>query len=123
MQPVQITYHGIDPSDALTALIHERAAHLERVNERIHSLRVVVEAPHQHHRHGNHYRVRIELTLPGSDIVVGHDDGERDTDEDAYRAVRHAFDAIRRRLTATQARTRGKERAHADERPSIRKTR
>ena len=123
MQPVQITYHGIEPSDALTALIHTRAAHLERASERIQSLRVVVDAPHHHHRHGNHFCVRIELSLPGGEIVVGHDAGERDTDEDAHRAVRRAFDAIRRRLTATQARTRGKERAHAEERPTIRATR
>lgn len=123
MQPVQITYHGIEPSDALTALIHTRAAQLERVSDRIQSLRVLVDAPHHHHRHGNHYRVRIELALPGYEVVVGHDADERSADEDAYRAVRRAFDAMRRRLTATQARTRGKERAHGDERPSIRAAR
>jgi len=123
MQPVQITYHGTQPSDALTALIHTRAAQLGRVNDRIQSLRVLVDAPHHHHRHGNHYRVRIELVLPGHEVVVGHDADERTADEDAYRAVRRAFDAIRRRLTATQARTRGKQRAHGDERPSIRAAR
>lgn len=123
MQPVQITYHGIEPSEALTALIHTRAAQLERVSDRIHSVRVLVDAPHQHHRQGNHYRVRIEVGLPGGEIVVGHDTDARSDDEDAYRAVRRAFDAIRRRLTATQARTRGKERAHADGRPTIRAVR
>ncbi|HXU72300.1 MAG TPA: HPF/RaiA family ribosome-associated protein [Polyangia bacterium] len=123
MQPVQITYHGLAPSDALTALIHARAAQLERVSERIHSLRVLVDAPHHHHRQGNHYRVRIEVGVPGGEVVVGHDVDERDADEDAYRAVRRAFDAIRRRLTTTQARTRGRQRAHADERFSIRAAR
>ena len=121
MQPVQIRFLGIEPSDALTALINTRASQLARVSDRIQSLRVIVDAPHHHHRQGNHYHVRIELAVPGSEIVVGHDQEERSTDEDAYRAVRRAFDAIRRRLTASQARTRGKQRAHADERPSIRR--
>lgn len=123
MQPVQITYHGLAPSDALTALIQTRAAQLGRVSDRIQSLRVLVDAPHHHHRHGNHYHVRIELVLPGHELVVGHDAEARSDDEDAYRAVRRAFDALRRRLTTTQARTRGKERAHGDERPSIRAVR
>ena len=123
MQPVQISYHGLEPSPPLSDLIRTRAAQLERISERIHSLRVLVDAPHRHHRQGNHYRVRIEVTVPGHDIVVGHDDETRSGDEDAYQAVRHAFDAVRRRLMATEARTRGKERAHADARPSIRPAR
>lgn len=106
MQPIQITYHGMEASEALTELIHERAEQLERVSDRIHSVRVLVDAPHHHHRQGNHYRVRIEVTVPGSDIVVGHEDDERDDDEDAYSAVRRAFDAVRRRLTTAQARRR-----------------
>ncbi len=120
MQPVQISYHGIEPSDALTELIQTRAAQLERVSDRIHSLRVHVDAPHHHHRQGNHYHVRIELTVPGHDIVVGQDAEERTTDQDAYQAVRRAFDVARRRLTAAESRNRGKERAHAATRSSIR---
>lgn len=123
MQPVQITYHGVEPSEALTALIHTRAEQLERVSDRIQSLRVLVDAPHHHHRQGNHYRVCIELAVPGHEIVVGHDADEGSGDEDAYRAVRRAFDAVRRRLTATQARTQGKQRARTDGHPSIRPAR
>jgi ribosomal subunit interface protein len=118
MDKVQITHHGVDPSEALTGLIHSRAAQLERVCERILSLRVLIDAPHHHHRHGNHYRVRIELAVPGRELVVGHDAEERAEDEDAYQAVRRAFDAIRRRLTATQARSHGRQRAHGVRRRS-----
>lgn len=111
MQPVQITYHGLEASPALTELIHTRAQQLERVSDRIHSVRVLVDAPHQHRQKGNHYRVRIELTMPGQDLVIGHDDEERDGDEDAYQAVRHAFDALRRRLDESIERQHGKQRA------------
>jgi ribosomal subunit interface protein len=111
MQPVQITYHGLEASSALTELIHTRAQQLERVSDRIHSVRVLVDAPHQHRQKGNHYRVRIELTMPGQDLVIGHDDDERAGDEDAYQAVRHAFDALRRRLDESVERRHGKQRA------------
>ena len=110
MQPIQITYHGVEASPALTELIEARAGQLERVSDRIHSVRVLVDHPHQHHHKGNHYRVRIELTMPGHDLVVGRDDDERASDEDAYQAVRHAFDAIRRRLDESLARLDGRKR-------------
>jgi ribosome-associated translation inhibitor RaiA len=84
---VQISYHGLEPSQSLSELIRMRAAQLERISERIHSLRVLVDAPHRHHRQGNHYRVRVEVTVPGHDIVVGHDDETRSGDEDAFQAV------------------------------------
>jgi ribosome-associated translation inhibitor RaiA len=104
MQPVQIQYQGIDASEPLSTLIFTRAEALGRLHDRIVSLRVVVAAPHHHHRQGNHYHVRIELQVPGHDIVVDH--GAEQSDEDAYQAVRHAFDAIRRRLMTSQGRGR-----------------
>jgi ribosome-associated translation inhibitor RaiA len=121
MHPIRISYHGLPASDALTALIHARAGQLAQLSDRIHSVRVVVDAPHHHHRHGNHYCVRIDVRLPGRDIVVGNEPA--DADEDAYQAVRHAFDAARRRLTAAQTRRSGKQRGHFDIHPSIRAAR
>jgi ribosome-associated translation inhibitor RaiA len=104
MQPLQIHYDGIESSEALTSLIFTRADHLAHLHDRITALRVVVAAPHHHHRQGNRYRVRIDLTLPGREIVVDH--GDEASGEDVYQAVRHAFDAIRRRLMTSQGRGR-----------------
>jgi len=123
MQPAQITYHGVEPSEALTALIESRVAQLERVCGSIQSMRVLVDAPHHHQRHGNHFRVRVEMTVAGGDIVVGHDVDEHAGNEDAYAAVRRAFDAARRCVTTAQSRRHGKERAHTDRRPTIRHAR
>lgn len=120
MQPIQITFHGIEPSPALSELIHDRASQLERLTERIHMLRVLVDAPHNHQRHGKHYRVRLELTLPGRDLVIGHEDDARTEDEDAYVAVRRAFDRLERRVASAQTRRQAKQQAHAAARPSAR---
>jgi ribosomal subunit interface protein len=100
MDPVQISYHGLESSPALSAIIETRAAQLARLNERILSLRVVVEAPPHHHRHGSRHRVRIELAIPHTEhVVVGHG-----IHEDPYQAVRRAFDVARRQLLAAQER-------------------
>ena len=111
MDPVQISYHGLDSSPALSALIEARAAQLARLSDRIRSLRVVIGPPHHHHRHGSEQRVRVELAIPGSDIVVDHAWIERGSDEDAYAAVRHAFDVARRQLMAVQERQHGRQSA------------
>ncbi len=119
MPATQITFHGIAPSEPLTELIETRAQLLDRLTDRLQALRVFVDAPHHHHRHGNHPRVRLELTLPGEDIVVERDDAS--DGEDAYLAVRRAFDGLRRRLTAKQERRHGRQRAHVAATSTIRR--
>jgi hypothetical protein len=42
--------------------------------------------------------MRVDVQVPGSDIVVGHEHCNRDAHEDAYRAVSDAFDVALRRL-------------------------
>jgi ribosome-associated translation inhibitor RaiA len=111
MPATQITFHGLDASQPLTELIERRAQLLDRFTDRLQTLRVLVDAPHHHHRHGNHYRVRLELVLPGEDLVVERDDAG--DGEDPYLTVRRAFDGLRRRLTAKQERRHGRQRAHA----------
>ena len=108
MQPIQVSYRGLDPSPALSELIQTETEHLQRLNHRIHSLRVVVAAPPHHQRHGSPFRVRVELTIPGAELVV---DGDHDVD--AYQATRHAFDTLRRQLTTIQERRQAKQRVHA----------
>jgi ribosome-associated translation inhibitor RaiA len=107
-----ISYHGLEPSETLTELIRARADQLTQLHERIVSLRVTVEAPHHHRRHGSPYRVRLTLELPGADLIVVGGRPAHGGDEDAHQAVRDAFDALRRRLTSTRVRRSGRQRGH-----------
>jgi ribosome-associated translation inhibitor RaiA len=112
MRQVQISYQGLDPSPALNDAIAARAGQLARLADRLESLRVAVAAPNHRHRHGQQFRVRLELTLPGGDLIIDRDDpGDG---EDAYVTVRRAFDALRRRLSTLEEKRRGRQRAHAD---------
>ena len=105
--PLQVTLRDISPSEAIEAYIRERAAKLEQFYDRIMSCRVVVEAPVRHHRKGGPYKVRIDLTVPGDELVV-----DRQVDEDLYVAIRDAFHAARRKLEDYARRQRGAVKVH-----------
>jgi ribosome-associated translation inhibitor RaiA/cold shock CspA family protein len=104
--PLQITFRHMDPSPALEARIRQRAEELDQFFDRITSCRVVVECRHPRHHQGKLFEVRVDLTVPGREIVVGRDPGANHAHEDAHVAVRDAFDAARRRLE-DHARDRG----------------
>ena len=128
--PVQITYRNMEPSEAVTARIREEAAKLDTFFPRITSCRVVVEAPHRHHKWGELFHVRIELGVPGTELVVTHEPSPhaalaRDEDaalkkhfevhpqhKDIYVAVRDAFGSVRRQLQDYVKRLRGEVKAH-----------
>jgi ribosomal subunit interface protein len=95
---LQITYRGMEPSAALDARIRERAARMQRFDDRITSCHVTVQAAHRHQHQGQRYEVRIQIRRPhGGELVISH--GWQDpSHEDVYVAVRDAFEAAERRL-------------------------
>ena len=68
--PLQITFRNMLPSQAIEDNIREKASKLESFYDRIMGCRVIVEAPHRHHRKGKAYEVRIDLTVPGGELVI-----------------------------------------------------
>ena len=110
--PLQITFKNLDHSDAIEAKLREKADYLERFSEDIMSCRVVIEAPHKHHNQGNLYHVKIDITLPGGEIVSGRRHDEHQAHEDVYVAIRDAFDHARRQLEDYVRKQRGKVKTH-----------
>ncbi len=111
--PLQITFRHMDPSPALEARIRQRAEELDRFFDRITACHVTVECGNRRHQQGNVFEVRIDLTVPGAEIVVGRDSGANHAHEDAHVAVRDAFDAARRRLEDHVRDRRGDVKRHA----------
>ena len=70
--PIQIEFRNVDASPAVERGIRKAVAKLDRFFDRIISCRVLVEIPHLRHRSGSPYLVRIDLTVPGREIVVKH---------------------------------------------------
>jgi len=96
--PLQITFHQMEPSAALEAQIREHAARLDRFYDGIMACRVLVEASHRRRRKGNLYHVRVDITVPGKELVITRDPPEHHSHQDPYVSIRDAFDAARRQL-------------------------
>ncbi len=112
----QVTFRNCAPSAAIERDIQRRADKLARLCTRIVRCAVVVELPHRRHHGGNWFHIRVELTLPGEDVVINHEpkrvepsrygDLEGDarlgepnaTGRHSRVAVREAFEAASRRL-------------------------
>jgi hypothetical protein len=122
--PINVTFRNLAHSEALEAEIREEAAALGRSYDRIHACRVTIDLPHRHHQNGRRYNVRIELSVPGDDIVVSYegapvpdlDESDRAVRKDAesdsvlrypHVAVRDAFARAQRRLQDYARRQRG----------------
>jgi len=86
---VQLTFRDIPPSPAVSAHVEKRAAKLDTFFERMVSCHVVLEAPHRHSKHGKKYHVRIDMHVPGKELVVSRN--LDDMKEDLYAAVDDAF--------------------------------
>jgi ribosomal subunit interface protein len=110
--PLQITFRNLDTSPSVEAKIRERVGELERFFNGITSCRVMIEAPSRHHREGGLYHIRVDLKVPGREIVVKRDPSEHHAHEDIYVAVRDCFDAVRRQLEDHARRQRGDIKVH-----------
>ena len=115
--PLQVVFHNMEPSAAVEANIRERAQKLERFSDKITSFRVTVEAPHRHHHKGNIYHIALDIVVPDAEIVVSRNPHENHAHEDAYVAVRDAFNSARRKLEDYEARRRGKVKSRPTARP------
>lgn len=98
---VQISFHGLDHSDAVETNIRERVAKLDKLFDRITACRVVVEADHHSHSHLNPthkpFQVSVKLSLPGDQLYVKNDKKSEDHD-DVNLAVRDVFSVMERQL-------------------------
>jgi hypothetical protein len=111
---LQTTYRNFERSDRFEELVAGEAKKLERRHRRIVSCRVLIERPHQ--RRGAPFHVRIDLGIPGEELVISHTPNppvliseeevtrlERPPDvaaiyKSGQRAVRDAFRKAERRL-------------------------
>lgn len=68
--PLQITFRNLTPSATIEEWVRTEADKLDSFYNRVMGCRVAIEVPHRHHRKGSPYHIRIDLTVPGEEIVV-----------------------------------------------------
>jgi ribosome-associated translation inhibitor RaiA len=128
--PVQISWRDMAPTTAVGAKIREEAAKLEEFYDRITSCRVTIEIPHRYQNGGYQFHIRIDLTVPGAEIVVNHEptlhSSLRRTEseehakgqelsaphKDVYVAIRDAFKVARRKAQEYSHRQNGAVKHH-----------
>lgn len=111
-RPLQITFRNMDASSAVEADVREKAAKLEEYHDHIIGCRVVIEASHHHHHKGNLYQARLDITVPGHEVVVSRSRDQHHAHEDVYVAVRDAFDSAYRQLEDLARKVRGDVKTH-----------
>ncbi|HZR45534.1 MAG TPA: HPF/RaiA family ribosome-associated protein [Candidatus Manganitrophaceae bacterium] len=105
--PLQLTVRNIALSEVAEADIREKAALLDAYYDQIIGCHVTVDAPHRHQHKGLLYDVRIDMTVPGSELAI-----RREPNEDIYVAIRDAFDAARWQLEDFARLQRGAVKTH-----------
>ena len=119
--PLHITFRNMPPSEMIEKKIRRKAGKLEQFYHHIIGCRVVVEDTHRHHRKGKSFVIRIDLALPGKELVINnaakplraakiseeeaekllantHEPSKEGAHEDVYVAIRDAFNAAGRKL-------------------------
>lgn len=110
--PLQVSFRHMEPSAALEELVRAKASRLDTYADQIMSCRVMIEPAGRHHRHGNQYSVRLDITVPGGEIAVTRGPGEHSEYRSIIVALRDAFDAARRQLEDHVRHRRGFVKAH-----------
>jgi len=128
--PLQISFRNMDRSEAVEARVREEVAKLETFYSPIMRCRVVIELPHKHQKKGDLYHVRIDITVPGAELVVKREPSlhaslrQVDTEKrsksyeaqaahkDVYVVIRDAFREARRQLQDYARRVRGQVKTH-----------
>ena len=110
----QVSFDDLPVDEQVRTAALEHVAALERLSDRITGCHVVIAQPHRRHRMGRLCSVRIELVVPGGEIVVNRDHHLDHAHEDVFVALRDAFAAAGRQLEDHVRRLRGAEKTHAE---------
>jgi Sigma 54 modulation protein / S30EA ribosomal protein len=100
--PLELAFHNMAPSAALSAMARAQVRRLARFHDHIIGCRVVIEMPHKRHRLGQNLPdVHVLLRVPGREIVISRElahGRDRKASTNAYAVLKDAFQAAQQRL-------------------------
>ncbi len=100
--PLELTFHNVEPSDALKAAVRGHVNRLEQFHDHIIGCRVVIEMPHKSQKAlGNQPDVHIVVRVPGKEIVVSRElnhKGHKKADTDCYAVLDETFLVAQKQL-------------------------
>ncbi|HEX4950303.1 MAG TPA: HPF/RaiA family ribosome-associated protein [Blastocatellia bacterium] len=128
--PLQISFRNMNSSAAVEARIQEEAAKLEMFYDRIMSCRITVELSRYHSQRSKVFHIRLDLTVPGGEIIVRHEPGlpntakhstverpgktrtNNEAHKDILLAIHDAFKTARRQLQDFARKQHGEVKQH-----------
>lgn len=110
--PLQITFRHMDVSEALEMKIREKMQHLEKFADHITGCHVTIDQEHKRHQQGKLFSIKLDITIPGSEIVISRHPDQHHAHEDVYVALNDAFNAAARKLEDYVRKLRGKVKTH-----------
>lgn len=134
--PIQITFRNTEHSERIEAKVRQEASKLDKFYSPIMSCRVVIEEPEHRRKYGGLHHVRIDLGVPGRELVVKHEPSlHSSVQEDEEKTVKHlevdvphknvavairdAFRSARRQLQDHARRQRGDVKSHENQQGEI----
>lgn len=134
--PLKISFRDMPHPKAIENKVRERANKLKTLYGDVLSCRLVLEAPHRDHGKGKAYVARIDIAVPDGKLVINrepkrlavapaahteelenylaesHEPSKHAAHEDAYVAIRDAFNAAARKLQDYARRRRSQTKVH-----------
>ena len=110
--PLQISFHNLPHSMEIENAVKEFVGRLESTYDRIVSCHVVLDQPHRHHKDCNPFEVRIDLKVPGAELVTKRELAGGLAFSDLSTVIHEAFDEIERQLEQFIDRRRGFVKTH-----------
>lgn len=118
MAILEVSFREVDKTPDLEELIRKKAAKLEKVSRDLVSCRVSVEQPQKNQRTGNPFRVRIDLGVPGQEMVVVRESSKGDMHDSLHKVLNTAFNVALRQLKDRKERVQGEVKARAEDTPT-----
>lgn len=123
LTPLEISFHGLERSDAVETRAREKFARLEKRFDRITHGRVVIEVPRRRASAPKLFNVTIEIGVPGHNPIIVKYEPSEDGQDDVMLALRDAFASATRQVDeivdkmakpARREQTRRRPRANGD---------
>lgn len=104
LTPLEISFHGLERSDAVEARVRERFKRIQNHFDRITHGRVVIKAPKKRVSRAKIFTVKIEIGIPGGKpIVASYEPNDESGHTDVMLAIRDAFAAAQRQVNERAA--------------------
>lgn len=107
----QVSFRNVRRNVSLDRIILDGIGKLEEVHGRITAVRMAVEDQRGPGTHDHLYRVRLEITVPGGDVIV-KEAPAGDPHPSLDQVLNQAFDTARRRLKEARKRRKGDVKDH-----------